>query len=520
MEDDDIRYRALCANDPRVDGLFFVGIKTTEIYCRSLCPARRALRKNCTFYSSAAAAEDAGYRPCLRCRPELAPMCSPYEARFEKAAAIIAQIQGGALNGTSSITALAARHDLSVRQLRRVVKQASGVTPVQLAQTSRLLLAKQLLTESDLPITDVAFASGFASLRRFNELFAASYRMPPSRFRKTPKSSAHSVADGALMLRLDYRPPFAWDALLDFLKPRAIAGVEFIDAGRYHRTFELREHRGTFEARLAESGEALAVRISVGLAPVLQTLLAHVRDLFDLHARPSQIDEFLGRFDRLAPLVQARPGLRVPGTVNGFELAWRAILGQQVTVAGATTLAGRLAAKFGEPLESADPNLTHFTPTAIRVAKASAKEICSIGLPLKRAESIRALAGLCVRDPQLLSPGSSPHLVKSKLQALAGIGPWTAEYVVMRALRWPDAFLASDLGIKKALQVDTPSASENLAKDWSPWRSYAGLHLWASLSGAASRDIKPVALKKNRATTGRRNVRTTQSNKAKAKELT
>ncbi len=482
MEEDDIRYRALCANDPRFDGLFFVGIKTTGIYCRSLCPARRAHQKNCTFYNTAAAAEGSGYRPCLRCRPELAPSCSPYEQQFNKAAALIAQIQGGALNGEKRLTDLATRHGLSVRQLRRIVKGAAGVTPVQLAQTSRLLLAKQLLTESELPVTEIAFASGFASLRRFNELFAASYSMPPSRFRRVPRRASSIRPGGALELRLAYRPPLAWDALLAFLKPRAIPGVESVESGIYRRTLQIGEGRGTLDVSLDAPANQLRVQISSGLTPVLQVLLARVRDLFDLHSRPSLVDEHLARSKHLSALVKRCPGLRVPGTMDSFELAWRAVLGQQVSVVGASTLAGRFAKRFGEPFEEPRGALTGFTPRPEEVARTSVREIAAIGIPLKRAQSLQALAGLCCDEPELLAPGSPADRVRENLQTLPGIGPWTAEYVVMRALRWPDAFPASDLGIKRALKRESPNECLELAKDWSPWRSYAALHLWTSLS--------------------------------------
>ena len=479
MDDDDARYRALLANDPRFDGLFCVGISTTGIYCRPVCSARRARRSSCTFFSTAAAAEESGYRPCLRCRPELAPSTSPYEQRFARGAAVVAQIQAGSLNGEQGLDDLAARHDLSVRQLRRVVREATGVAPVQLAQTARLLLAKQLLTETRLPITQIAFASGFASLRRFNELFAASYRMPPSRFRQGARPDGGGAA---VELLLAYRPPLPWTALLAFLAPRAIAGVEQVDGGRYRRTVVLGACSGWLEVEPAARGHQLVVRVASALTPVLQPLLARVRDLFDLHAQPDLVDGHLARSRLLAPLVARRAGLRVPGAFDGFELAWRAVLGQQVTVAGATTLAGRFAARFGEPVETPFPALTRLTPAAERVARAPVAQVARLGLPSARAGSLLALARLCGQAPALLTPGSPPDTCRERLLALPGIGPWTAEYIAMRALHWPDAFPDTDLGLRRALDARGAGDCRAAAEPWRPWRAYAAMHLWTRLS--------------------------------------
>jgi len=334
MLDEGVCYRALRGSDRRFDGLFFVGVSTTGIYCRPICPAKKPARKRCTFFVTAGAAERAGYRPCLRCRPELAPGLAPYETRFAAASGIVARIQQGALNGAADIASLASQFDLSVRQLRRVVREVAGASPIQLAQTARLLLAKQLLTETALPVTRVAFASGFSSVRRFNEAFAAHYRMPPSRLRRQSPSVS---SDGTLTLRLSYRPPFAWDALLAFLRRRAIAGVEAVDGGHYRRTVSLGGHEGWVDVAPCRAGDLLTVRVGSTLAPVLQTLLARLRDLFDLHARPDVIDAHLAESPTLTDLVGQRPGLRTPGAFDGFELAWRAILGQQVSVRAART---------------------------------------------------------------------------------------------------------------------------------------------------------------------------------------
>ncbi len=475
MQDDEARYRALLANDRRFDGLFYVGISTTGIYCRPVCPARKARRSSCTFYPTAAAAEEAGYRPCLRCRPELAPATSPYEQRFADAAALIARIQSGFLNGERSLDDLATLHGISVRHLRRVVRDAAGVSPIQLAQTSRLLLAKQLLTETRLPITEIAFASGFSSLRRFHEAFSSSYRMPPGRFRKGERRAR---TEAPLELRLGYRPPLAWPELLSFLAARAIRGVEAIEGASYRRTVWLQGARGWVEVEPAASGHALVVRLPSALTPALPGLLARLRDLFDLYGRPDLVDAHLSKAPRLAPLVARRPGLRVPGAFDGFELAWRAVLGQQVSVRGATTLAGRFAERFGRGISTPHAGLTQLTPTAGRVARADPAQVAEIGLPRTRAASLVALAGLCRAQPSLLGPGSTPDEARERLMALPGIGPWTSEYIAMRALRYPDAFPESDLGLLRALGGSGLAQLRKTAQPWRPWRSYAAMHLW------------------------------------------
>jgi AraC family transcriptional regulator of adaptative response / DNA-3-methyladenine glycosylase II len=479
VQDDDARYRALLANDRRFDGLFFVGISTTGIYCRPVCPARKARRSSCTFFPSAAAAEESGYRPCLRCRPELAPTSSPYEQRFARAAAVVAHIQAGGLNGENGLDELASFHGMSVRQLRRVVGQATGVSPVQLAQTARLLLAKQLLTETKLTVTNVAFASGFASLRRFNEVFRASYRMAPSRFRKGARSPR---GEAPLELLVAYRPPLQWDELLRFLSARAIQGVEQVAGQAYRRTASLGGCTGWVEVQPAARENQLALRLAPALTPVLQPLLALIRDVFDLHAEPSLVDEHLARTALLAPLVERRPGLRVPGAFDGFELAWRAVLGQQVSVRGATTLAGRFAARFGTPFETPFEGLSLQTPSATRVARATPEQVAKLGLPRTRAASLVALARLCRSTPALLRSGARPDATRERLLALPGIGPWTADYVAMRALHWPDAFPATDLGLRHALQARGVTPSREVAEPWRPWRSYAAMHLWAQLA--------------------------------------
>jgi AraC family transcriptional regulator of adaptative response / DNA-3-methyladenine glycosylase II len=332
-------YRALAARDARFDGVFFVGVTTTGIYCRPVCPARTARRDRCRFFPSAAAAEQAGFRPCLRCRPELAPGHAPVDATRHLAYAVAARIEAGGLDDGGGLEALAAEFGRSSRQLRRAVRQELGVSPVDLAQTHRLLLAKQLLTETRLPVIQVALASGFASVRRFNALFRSHYRLTPSRLRRATGSGA---GEESIRLRLAYRPPLAWSELLGFLADRALPGVECVTGSSYLRTAALGKHRGWLRVEPEDGRDALGVELSMSLVPVLPPLLARLRNLFDLTARPDVIVSHLGGDARIGPAVRRCPGLRVPGAFHGFELAVRAVIGQQVSVRAATTVAGRL----------------------------------------------------------------------------------------------------------------------------------------------------------------------------------
>ncbi len=481
---DDLCYKALTACDPRFDGVFFAGVSTTGIYCRSVCPAKKPKRESCTFYPNAASAEREGFRPCLRCRPELAPGLAPCDASRGIASGIIARIHAGAMNNGAGVDALAREFALSARQLRRLVREHGGVSPIELAQTSRLLLAKQLLSETSLPVTRVAFASGFASLRRFNQAFKEHYRLSPSDLRKSQPTQR---ADGTVRLRLAYRPPLDFNALLSFLATRAIAGVEHVGAGVYMRTVAIGEHHGWLRVTKISGRDALEAEISSTLSPVLQQILAGLSDLFDLHARPDIIDAHLSESNRLAPLVRERPGLRVPGAFIGFELAWRAVLGQQISVRGASTLSARLASEFGEPIETPIPELTLLSPTSEKIGGTRPDRIAKIGLPIARAKTLRSLAALASREPQLLRPGAPVERTTERLLAIPGIGPWTASYIAMRALRWPDAFPDSDLGLKKALEEPSPTGIRKLAEPWRPWRAYAAMHLWNSLA----KDTKP-----------------------------
>lgn len=461
-------YQALLARDSRFDGVFFVGVATTGIYCRPVCTVKAPRRENCTFYPSAAAAERAGYRPCLRCRPELAPGNARIDAIGRLAAAAADRIEDGALT-EQRVEELATEMGVSDRHLRRVIQREFGVSPVELAQTQRLLLAKRLLTDTDLPITEVAFASGFSSLRRFNALFKTRYRLNPTQLRKNREAIA---SPETLVCEVAYRPPLEWNALLNFLVGRDACGAEVIEGERYLRTVAFGKQRGWIVVTPSLKKTALRVELSASLAPKLLPTLARVKRLFDLSAEPQQIAAHLG------DLAAARPGLRVPGAFDGFEMAVGAVLGQQVSVKAAFTLATRFATAFGEPIVTPFPKLTHLTPTAERVAAAIPQVLTSLGILPSRANAILALAREVAEGRLTLEPGADVERTMAQLRQLPGIGEWTAQYVAMRALSWPDAFPHTDLILMKALGEKSPKRILEIAEAWRPWRAYAAMHLW------------------------------------------
>lgn len=472
-------YEALKARDARFDGRFFVGVSSTGIYCRPVCPARTPSKANVDFYPHAAAAERAGFRPCLRCRPELAPGLAPMDAPDRIAQLAAARIEAGALD-EGSTEQLAAALGLSSRQLRRVVEARFGVTPVELAQTRRLLLAKQLLTDTRLPMAVVAQAAGFGSVRRFNHLFAGRYGLVPGRLRR---GDAEEALAESFQLRLSYRAPLAWTQLLRFLAGRGAVGVEAADGVRYLRTVAIGRHQGWLAAEPLKGQTTLQVTLSASLLPVLPQVLARLRRTLDLDANVLVIDAHLACDPRLAAQVKATPGLRVPGAFDGFELALRAILGQQVTVKAATTLFGRFARTFGTPIATPHLALSHLAPRAETVAQASRQQLIDLGLTSRRAETVQRMAEAVASGALLLEPGPDPDAVMVAMQQLPGIGPWTAHYIAMRALRHPDAWPEGDLGLLHALQLSSHRELRTAAEPWRPWRSYAALHLW---NGAAS----------------------------------
>lgn len=483
MIDKRIAWRALTSRDARFDGVFFVGVTSTGIYCRPVCPVKPPREENCLFFDSAEAAEKATFRPCLRCRPELAPGNAPVDSSRRIAGLLMQRIEEGAIEGVESLESIAAQFSLSTRQLRRIVHKELGVSPMELKQTRRLLLAKQLLTETSLPVTEVAYASGFASLRRFNDVFSQQYRMPPGKLRKAASEGDRKwVAGETSALLLSYRPPFDWDALLSFLRLRAIKGVESVDEFRYARTVRLGAHTGWVSVEHVPQKRALRVTFTHTLTPVLPALLRRLRNLFDLDAHPSVIAAHLEQDPLLCKSIRAFPGLRVPGAFDGFEMVMRAILGQQITVKAATTVGGRVASAFGEPVETPVEGLTHFAPLASRIACATLDDIASLGIVSARSRTILAVAQACDRGELALEAATHPEEAIARLVSLPGIGEWTAHYIAMRALRWPDAFPKDDVVVKKNLGGVTAKEAEHLSQAWRPWRSYAVMHIWKSLA--------------------------------------
>jgi AraC family transcriptional regulator of adaptative response / DNA-3-methyladenine glycosylase II len=431
---------------------------------------------NCRFFPSAAAAEADGFRPCLRCRPELAPGYAVIDANRRLAQAAANLMEDGRLTD-ANLADLAATLQVTDRHVRRVFQQEFGVTPVAYAQTQRLLLAKRLLTDTDMPVIDVAMASGFASLRRFNDLFRTRYRMTPRELRRSSPSRA---ASDRLDFDLAYRPPYDWPAMLAFLEKRAVGGVEAVDARAYHRTLRFeragKTHAGWISVAPSRRRGALRVSVSASLAGALPGVLARVKQLFDLSCHPDEIAAALGS------LAADAPGLRLPGAVDGFEIAVRAVLGQQVTVKGAATLARRLVEAFGDPIETSNPRLTHLFPTAAAIAALDAGRIAALGIVPARAQALVALAKEIDAGRLSLDPSADVHATMAALERLPGIGPWTAQYIAMRALSWPDAFPHPDVAVMKAMKEKNPRAALAKSERWRPWRAYAVMHLWRTLA--------------------------------------
>ena len=480
--------RAVSSRDPRFDGMFFVGITTTGIYCRPVCPARVSYPERRRFFDTAAAAERSGFRPCLRCRPELAPGKALCDAvpRLARAAAL--RIAEGALNGRS-VNALA--HELGVggRQLRRAMERELGVSPVELAQTHRLLLAKCLLTDTRLPVTRVAYSSGFQSLRRFNSVFRDRYRMSPSALRRGERrvlstSAAESSGPGLVRLTLSYRPPLAWSALLQRLGREALPGIEIVADGRYGRTVKLGRYRGLVFLEHAPRGSHILLDLSLGLLPVLMPLIARLRRLCDLDAEPAVIDAHLASAG-LGELVRRSPGLRMPVAFDGFEAAVLELVG-----AGAPAL-GAVVAAAAEEMETGWPGLTHAGLTPAAVASLGARELAALGVPGSRAEALAAVAR-AARDSLRLEPGAEPAATLETLRGISGIDAVAATAIVMRSIHWPDAFNAEDAELQRLWGAAAARELEHAAEAWRPWRAHAAAYLRASAgqwAGAAFRAV-------------------------------
>jgi len=469
--------QARLSRDARFDGLFFTAVRSTGIYCRPICPAPTAKARNVEYFANAAAAATAGYRPCLRCRPEAAPGTPLTRVRSDLVAAALRMIDAGALDD-GTVAALARRIGVGERHLRRLFVAELGAGPLEIAATRRLLFAKKLLTETTLPITRVAHASGYGSLRRFNAAFAAGYQRAPRAVRREQKPAR----DTALTLRLPYREPYDFAAMLAFFARRAIPGIEIVDAQSYTRRFAIGKGAGTLRVTQMRNEPALALRVQFEDTAQLQAICARVRRMFDLDADIAAINTQLRLDARLRECVRRNPGQHLPGGWEGFEIAVRAVLGQQISVAAARTFAVRLVERFGVPAALPDGEKVRLFPAARTIADA---DLTRIGLPRARASTLNAIARAVCDGSVSFRPEQTLQQFVASWVALPGIGDWTAHYIAMRALSHPDAFPAADLVLRKAVTSDGSLAPlkelRALAEDWRPWRAYAVMHLWRSM---------------------------------------
>jgi AraC family transcriptional regulator of adaptative response / DNA-3-methyladenine glycosylase II len=479
-DDFDLCYRALCSRDARFDGRFFTAVTSTGIYCRPVCPAPTPYAQNVRFYSCAAAAEAAGFRACRRCHPESSPGSPDWNVRADLAARALRLIADGIVD-SEGVSGLAGRLAVSERHLHRELVAEVGIGPLALARSRRAQTARLLIDQTNLSLTTIAFAAGFASVRQFNDTMQEVFACAPSELRRHAQPASNG--EGKLSLRLQYRPPFNAEALLTYFGKRTIPGVEEVTAGRYRRTVAFAKSKGIVEVEPMVAGNAVRIHVQLNDLSDLNLLVQRCRRLFDLDADPAAIADMLRVDPLLAPLIEARPGLRVPGAINGFEFAVRAIIGQQISVAGARTLVGRLVTALGEPLATPDGSLTHTFPTPEVIAEANMNKL---GITQKRITALQALAQSVTRQELILDASADREEMATRLQALPGVGPWTAAYIAMRALSDPDAFPASDLGLRRAfehygLAADMKSIMQR-AEAWRPWRAYATQYLWTSLA--------------------------------------
>ena len=471
--------RARLAQDPRFDGRFFIGVTSTGIYCRPICPAPTAKQRNVRYFPSAAAAAEAGFRPCLRCRPEAAPGTPAWLGTSATVRRALRLIQEGALDN-QSVEQLSTRLGIGPRHLHRLFVQHLGASPLAVAQTRRLHFAKHLIDDTRLAMTDIALASGFGSLRRFNDAFRKTYGRAPRDLRRERRGAA--TQDDALRLRLAYRPPYDWAAIRDFLKTRAIPGVERVEGDSYARSVSVGKAVGWIEIRPVPNVDALELAVH-GLGPEsLFVIVSRVRQMFDLAADPADVRAVLKKDPLLMPLLRRRPGLRVPGAWDPFEIVVRAVLGQQVSVAAARTFATRIVEAHGTALASPVAGITHLFPGPELMADA---DLSRIGLTRARARTLNALAA-AVEKGQVNFDNNDE--LRAALQTVPGIGSWTAEYVAMRGLSDPDAFPAGDLVLQRMAGKTRRLTERQLlerAEHWRPWRAYSVLHLWRAASDAA-----------------------------------
>jgi AraC family transcriptional regulator, regulatory protein of adaptative response / DNA-3-methyladenine glycosylase II len=486
MLDEEARYRAVHSRDARFDGVFYIGVTSTGIYCRPSCPAVTPKRANVRFYRSAAEAQAAGFRACRRCRPDVAPGSPEWNVRADLAGRAMRLIADGTVE-RDGVGGLAARLGYSERQVHRTLLDEVGAGPLRLARAQRAHTARILLETTSLPVTEVAYAAGFASIRQFNDTVRAIYATTPSDLRRRARTARQPApVAGAIELRLACRRPADLDGVLAFLATRAVPGVEEVDGRTYRRSLVLPHGAGVAELTPAEGYLRATLRLADHRD--LAAAVARCRRLFDLDADSAAVDEVLVRDSALGPLVAASPGRRVPGAVDGDELAVRAVLGQQVSVAAARGLAARLVAAYGKPLDAPVGSVTHTFPTADVLTET---DPASFPMPRTRQRTLHELTARLADGRLGLHPGAERDETEQALLTVPGIGPWTAGYIRMRALADPDVLLATDLGVRQGLVAaglpDDARAATTIAERWRPWRSYAQLHLWASLGGRPDR---------------------------------
>ena len=485
LENDGGLYAAFKAKDARFDGRFFVGISSTKIYCRPVCRAKQPKAENCTFYLTAAEAEQAGYRPCLLCRPELAPGISRVDSTASLAHRAARMLEKDCGEG-ESLEELADRLGCSARHLRRAFKAEYNVSPVQYLQTCKLLLAKSLLTDTDLSVLEVAMASGFGSLRRFHDLFKKHYHLTPVDLRK--RASDEKKCDVGITLALGYRPPYRWEEILKFLDGRAISGIELVKNEEYLRAVRLTTKNEKYRYGWIRVGHMpekniLTITLNETLLPVLPRVLARIRHLFDLYCNPDVVYETLSSMNDINPGFCVL-GTRLPGCFDSFEMAVRAVLGQQVTVKAASTLAARIVETHGQPIQTGIEGLTHVFPSPEEILALGddiENHFGALGVTASRSRTIYELARMIMQGEINLDFCQDPEEEMKKLMTIRGIGSWTAQYIAMRAMEWTDAFLETDVGIKRALGSGTSNELLEMAEAWRPWRSYATVNLWNTL---------------------------------------
>jgi len=481
---DDAAYRAMTTRDARFDGRLFVGVTSTKVYCRPVCRVRTPRRENCRFFANAALAEANGFRPCMRCRPELAPGLSLMDSSQALAQQAARWIEQAAHEGTELVLpVLAARLGITDRHLRRIFARLYGVAPIDYLTTQRLLLAKQLLTDTPMPVTQVALASGYSSLRRFNAAFATRYRMNPTALRRAPEAdptARRARSADALRLRLAFRPPYQRAAMLRFFAQRALAGVESVDGVGMRRTIML-THRGQplsgwLAWRFLSQRDEVELALAPQLAPLAGALVQRTRQALDLDADPQLIDASLASMP-----MTPQAGLRLPGSFDGLETSVRIVLGQQVTVQAARTLTLRLIDRFGARITTPFADLDRLFPGAQAIAEADSDDIGRLGIVRQRVGALQALARAVCDGTLILHRAAPLEATMTRLRELPGIGDWTAQLIAMRVLAWPDAFPATDIGVLNALGTRDATLAAAMAQSWQPWRSYAVMRLWSTL---------------------------------------